>query len=252
MEDLLASVAYAAAENYLNHFRIGDRTGKTIFFQGGVALNEAVVAALQYFTKANIVVPEHNEVMGAIGAAICARKQSIGKTNFIGFEKIEKRNFTHDSFQCEGCANLCNVSKITTNDRLTLFGGDRCEKHSLSTKPKIKTKITIPDLFQEIEQLLRADYRKSEKNLYPSRIKIGIPRLFSQYYDFFPLWKAFFEELGFSITTSGITNKKIVGQGLANVVAETCLPAEITYGHLKDLLEKGVDYIFFPCLIDGP
>jgi activator of 2-hydroxyglutaryl-CoA dehydratase/predicted nucleotide-binding protein (sugar kinase/HSP70/actin superfamily) len=252
LDDLLASVAYAVAENYLNHFRIGDRNGKTIFFQGGVALNEAVVAALQYFTQANIVVPEHNEVMGAIGAAIYARKQSTRKTNFIGLDKIEKRNFTLDSFQCEGCANLCNVSKITTSDRLTLFGGDRCEKHSLSTKSKRKSKIKVLNLFQEREQLLRADYRRPEKNSYPSRIKIGIPRLFSLYYDFFPLWKAFFEELGFEITISGRTNKKIVGQGLVNVVAETCLPAEITYGHLKDLLEKGVDYIFFPCLIDGP
>jgi len=251
-EDLLASAAYAVAENYLNQFKIGDRSGKTIFFQGGVALNEAVVAALQYYTKANIIVPEHNEVMGAIGAAIYARKHYTGKTNFISLEKIEKRNYTLDSFQCEGCANFCNVSKVTINDGTTLYGGDRCEKYSLSMGQKIKPKITAPDLFKEREQLLRADYRRSEKKFRQSRPKIGIPRLFSQYYEFFPLWKAFFEELGFEVVTSGRTNKKIVAKGMDNVVSETCFPAEITYGHLKDLLEEGVDYIFFPCLIEGP
>jgi len=251
-EDLIASAAYAVAENYLNQFKIGDRTGKTIFFQGGVALNEAVVVAIQYFTEANIVVPEHNEVMGAIGAAIYAKKHYTGKTNFIGLKKIEKRNYVLDSFQCEGCANLCNVSQVTTNDGVILYGGERCEKYSLSTGQKIKPKITIPDLFKERDQLIRADYQRSERKLRHPRFKIGIPRLFSLYYEFFPLWKVFFEELGFEVVTSGRTNKKIVQKGLENVVAETCLPAEITYGHLKDLIEKDVDYIFFPCLIEGP
>ena len=250
LEDLLASAAYAIAENYLNQFKIGDRSRKTIFFQGGVALNEAVVAALQYFTKANIIVPEHNEVMGAIGAAIYARRHHTGKTNFIGLEKIKLRNYAIDSFQCEGCANLCNVSKVTTNDGAILYGGDRCEKYSLSTKQKTKTKREVPDLFGEREQLLKADYWRSEKRNRDSKLRIGIPRLFSHYYEFFPLWKTFFQELGCEVVTSGKTNRKIVAKGLDNVVAETCFPAEIAYGHLKDLLEKGVDYIFFPCLID--
>ncbi len=250
LEDLLASTAYAVAENYLNQFKIGDRSRKTIFFQGGVALNEAVVIALQYFTKANIIVPEHNEAMGAIGAAIYAKKHHTDKTNFIGLEKIEKRHYSLDSFQCEGCPNLCNVSQVITNDSATLYGGDRCEKYSLSTGQKQKPKIKVPDLFKEREQLLRVNYRRSGKKFGESRVKIGILLLFTQYYDFFPLWKAFFEELGFDVVTSGRTNKKIIAKGLDNVVAETCFPAEITYGHLKNLLEKKIDYIFFSSLID--
>jgi len=252
LEDLLASAAYAVAENYLNQFKIGDRSRKTIFFQGGVALNEAVVAALQYFTQANVIVPEHNEVMGAIGAAIHARRHHTDKTNFIGLEKIKKRKYAIDSFQCEGCTNLCNVSRVTTNDGAVLHGGDRCEKYSLSTEQKTKTKKEVPDLFREREQLLKADYLRSEKKNGESRFRIGIPRLFSHYYEFLPLWKTFFQELGCEVVISGKTNRKIVAKGLDHVVAETCFPAEIAYGHLKDLLEKSVDYIFFPCLIDGP
>jgi predicted CoA-substrate-specific enzyme activase len=252
LEDLLASAAYAVAENYLNQFKIGDRSKKTIFFQGGVALNEAVVAALQYFTQANVIVPEHNEVMGAIGAAIHARRHHTGKTNFIGLEKIKKRKYAIDSFQCEGCANLCNVSRVTTNDGVILHGGDRCEKYSLSTEQKTKAKREAPDLFREREQLLKADYWRSEKKNGEPRLRIGIPRLLSHYYEFLPLWKTFFQELGCEVVISGKTNRKTVAKGLEHVVAETCFPAEIAYGHLKDLLEKSVDYIFFPCLIDGP
>jgi len=252
LEDLLASAAYAVAENYLNQFKIGDKTGKTIFFQGGVALNEAVVAALQRLTNANIIVPEHNEVLGAIGAAIYAKRRHAAKTNFIGLERIEKRNFDLDSFRCEGCTNLCNVSQIKTNDGVTLYTGDRCEKYSLSTGHKSTSGETIPDLLKERDQLLREGFQESEKKIRRFRPKIGIPRLFSQYYEFLPLWKAFFEELGFEVLTSRRTNKKIIEKGLDSVAAETCFPAEITYGHLKDLLEEGVDFIFFPCLIEGP
>ncbi len=252
LEDLLASAAYAVAENYLNQFKIGDKSGITIFFQGGVALNEAVVAALQHLTNANIIVPEHNEVLGAIGAAIYAKRHPTEKTHFIGLEKIEKRNYALDSFRCEGCTNLCNVSQIKTNDGVTLYGGDRCEKYSLSTGHKSTLGIRVPDLFKEREQLLRANFQGSEKKVGRIRPKIGIPRLFSQYYDFFPIWKSFFEELGFKVLTSRRTNKKIIEKSLDSVAAETCFPAEISYGHLKELLEERVDFIFFPCLIEGP
>lgn len=250
--DLLASAVYGVAENFLSQFKIGDKKGKTIFFQGGVALNPAVAAALHYFTRAKIIVPEHNEVMGAIGAAVYARKNYPNCTKFIGLEKAGKRSYSVDSFQCEGCANFCNVSKVTTSDRVTLYGGDRCEKYSLSTGQRETISSPIPDLFKERERLLRQDHMDSVRKSTERFPRVGIPRLFSQYYEFFPLWKGFFEALGFEVVTSGRTNKKIISQGLDNVVAETCFPAEIAYGHLKDLLEKGVDYIFFPSLIDAP
>lgn len=251
-DDLLASAAYAVAENYLNQFKIGDRSGKTIFFQGGVALNEAVVVALQHQTKANLIVPEHNEVMGAIGAAIHAKQHYSGRTNFIGLGKIEKRDYALDSFSCEGCANLCHVSQVSTNDGMILYGGDRCEKYSLSTGRKRKSKPAAPDLFKEREQLLSEDFGRPGKITQDSRPLVGIPRLFSQYYDYFPLWRTFFEALGLKVVTSGKTNQKIIARSQESVVAETCFPAEMAYGHLKELVDRDVDYIFFPCLIDSP
>jgi predicted CoA-substrate-specific enzyme activase len=250
--DLLATIADAMAKNYLNQFRIGDRTGQNIFFQGGVALNHAVVSALQQQTGANIIVPEHNEVMGAIGAAIVARQNYKEKTKFSGFDTIDKRNYQIESFECLDCESLCNVSKVTTSDGLTLHGGDRCEKYSLETGQKTKRKLELPDLFRERTKLLRANYRSEirDEKVQMSEKVIGIPKVFAAYYDYFPMFKAFFEDLGFKVVTSKTTNKKIADSSLENVLSECCFPAEITYGHLKDLQSRGVDYIFFPSIVE--
>ena len=74
--------------------------------------------------------------------------------------------------------------------------------------------------------------------------KVGIPRgLF--YYQFYPLWKSFFEELGAEIIISGNTSKKILDDGVKKCVDEACLPVKVFYGHIASLKDK-VDYLFIP------
>ena len=31
-----------------------------------------------------------------------------------------------------------------------------------------------------------------------------------------------------------------------------CYPAKLVHGHIENLLEKGVDRIFYPCIQNGP
>ncbi|MDP2952946.1 MAG: acyl-CoA dehydratase activase-related protein, partial [Chloroflexota bacterium] len=54
-------------------------------------------------------------------------------------------------------------------------------------------------------------------------IKVGIPRALL-YYEFYPLWRAFFEGVGGEVITSPITQRDTVATGAARVVADTCLP----------------------------
>lgn len=75
-------------------------------------------------------------------------------------------------------------------------------------------------------------------------IKIGIPRGL-WFYDYYPLWKSFYEELGAEVIFSNPTNKKILDEGVKNTVDEACLPVKIFHGHVLDLKDK-VDYIFLP------
>lgn len=247
--DLVASLCHAIAHNYLNEFKIGDKRGRNIFLQGGVALNRAVVVALQYLTKAQITIPPHCEVLGAIGAAILAKEMYQGKTNFVGFKKLKGRSYSLKSFECKGCANVCTVKMVEIEEEgITYYYGDRCQKYQKSAD-QLSVKNNLPDLFRERERLLT---RTHETKIKRNGVKIGIPRLFSIYYDLFPLWQTFFTELGYQVTTSEITNKRLLAKGADGILSDTCLPAEILTGHIRNLLEKGVDYIFLPSVIDMP
>ncbi|HHV96105.1 MAG TPA: hypothetical protein GXX37_06475 [Clostridiaceae bacterium] len=74
--------------------------------------------------------------------------------------------------------------------------------------------------------------------------KIGIPRgLF--YYQFYPFWKSFFEELGAEIVVSDHTSRKILDEGVKKCVDEACLPVKIFFGHVENIKDK-VDYLFLP------
>lgn len=77
--------------------------------------------------------------------------------------------------------------------------------------------------------------------------KVGIPQsLF--FYDYYPLWKEFFNELGAEVVVSSKTNKSILNDGVSSCVDEACLPVKVYHGHVMELKNK-VDYLFIPKII---
>lgn len=76
-------------------------------------------------------------------------------------------------------------------------------------------------------------------------MRIGIPRALF-YYQYFTLFKTFFEDLGAEVITSPPTNKEIFEAGCSRVVAEICLPVKIFCGHA--LFLKDCDFIFIPSI----
>ncbi|MCX7745609.1 MAG: acyl-CoA dehydratase activase-related protein [Clostridia bacterium] len=74
--------------------------------------------------------------------------------------------------------------------------------------------------------------------------KVGIPRgLF--YYNYFPLWRTFFEELGAEVVVSAHTTKQILDVGVKSCVDEACLPLKVYHGHVSEIKDR-VDYLFVP------
>ena len=66
------------------------------------------------------------------------------------------------------------------------------------------------------------------------------------YYDRFPFWCAYFQELGFDVVVSSPTDRKISMAGEELAIAQPCFPVKVAHGHVQDLLEKCVDYMLLP------
>ena len=77
-------------------------------------------------------------------------------------------------------------------------------------------------------------------------IRIGIPRALL-YYQYYPMWKTFFEELGAEVVVSPPTTQVMLTSGSSRVVADTCLPVKVFLGHILALVGK-CDYIFVPAI----
>lgn len=244
-EDLLAGLAYSIVQNYINRVVAGKPIGKNIFFQGGVAFNKSVVAAFEKYLDVKVTVPPDHDVMGAIGMALIARRHvsemGIGKSAFKGFD-LSERNYEMSSFQCKGCPNVCEINRIRIEgEEGFLFYGGRCEKYDINKK---KQKVAVPDLFGWRESLLRA-----ERPSHGTGPRIGIPYIFF-FHEQLPYWQTLLNELGFRVEVSPGTNREIVELGNEIVLSEACFPVKVALGHIKYLVDKGVDAIFLPSFAD--
>jgi len=130
-EDIIGGLCEAMVRNYLSNVGKGKDIRGKVFFQGGVAANIGIKAAFESALGTEIYVPEHYDVMGAIGCAILAKEELMrtGKTNFKGFE-IATNDFIPRSIECNGCGNNCEVIEIKNGEKTVGCFGDRCGKWS--------------------------------------------------------------------------------------------------------------------------
>jgi len=119
----------ALARNFLTGVAAGRRIDPPVVFQGGVASNIAVRQAFTRELGCEVMVPELNDVMGAIGVAILAgrHRRADEPTRFRGFEVHPGELATRD-FECDGCSNRCEIVEILHGDKLLSRWGSRCGK----------------------------------------------------------------------------------------------------------------------------
>ena len=248
VEDLVGGLSYSIVRNYLNRVVQTKPVGNRIFFQGGVAANKGVVAAFEMVTGKPIIVPQHYEVTGAIGCACIAMDEDKGRgSTFKGFD-LSKKQYEITSFECRECANHCEVNRVVVEGEKPLYYGSRCEKYDVDRRAR--ESLAFPDHFGERQEMLLAPYTPSEA---PSTgaIRVGIPRALL-FYELYPFWQAFFGELGCEVVVSDPTTKRVIHDGAERSVAETCFPMKVALGHVLNLLNKEIDYVFLPTVINLP
>ena len=273
--DLVAGLAYSVVYNYINRVVRGRKIGDCIFFQGGTAYNDSVAAAFAAVCGKEIIVPPHNGVIGAIGAALLARDKmlyappaprpdakQIGQyvpvspepadgeapgpaaSRFRGYD-LSKVNYTLREFTCKGCSNACQIQEFNVEGERT-YWGDKCSDR-YRKRAKATRKPAIGDLLELRTKLLLetpADLPDPPAGA-PS---VGIPlTMFA--YESLPFWRTLLARLGYNVVLGDPTNQRIVQAGLDAVVAEPCFPIIAAHGHVGHLIEKGTDFILLPNII---
>jgi predicted CoA-substrate-specific enzyme activase len=128
-EDIISGLCEALVRNYLNNVGKGKDIKGPVVFQGGVAANIGIKKAFEKALDLRVNVPEHFDVMGAIGAAILAKDYVKNKdaTSFKGME-IADINYKVRGFECNDCANMCEVIEIYGDNKILARYGDKCGK----------------------------------------------------------------------------------------------------------------------------
>ena len=125
------------------------------------------------------------------------------------------------------------------------FYGGICDRYDIQRGESAAKE--VPDLFKEREEMFMRYYDENEFDT--GSPVVGIPRIL-MFFEQFPLWATFFKELRIRVVLSDKTNSRLIHGGLQEVLAETCYPVKVAYGHMVNLIEKSVDCIFLPCVID--
>jgi predicted CoA-substrate-specific enzyme activase len=250
-EDLVAGLSYSIVANYLNRVVGRRKIGDNICFQGGTAFNKAVWAAFEKVTGKPIMVPDHHEVTGALGAAAIAAEymaqETPNKSKFKGFENLVNADYTVESFACEHCSNHCEIKKVQLVKAEPLYYGSRCDRYNLKKKDARKSRFNTFAYRQE--KLLEFAGLNLKSKIENRKSKtIGIPMALASW-QLLPMFGRFFKELGFEVVLSGRTSKETIRKGVESVTAQPCFPIKIANGHVLELIEKGVDFIFLPSIV---
>jgi len=247
LEKIVSGLAYSVATNYINRVVRGRKIGEVIFFQGGTAYNDAVAAAFASILGKRIIVPPFNGVMGAVGVALLAREKMIKTkdvSKFRGFD-LDKIDYKIREFTCKGCTNYCQIQEFTVDGERT-YWGDKCSERYRKAV-KCERQPVIENLIEFRRNRLLADYDPEAG----SGPVVGLPFCMSLY-EWAPFWLRLFRNLEIKVLLSGTTTNQIVNIGLESVVSEPCFPIQVAHGHIRWLIDQGVDYLFVPNTITAP
>ncbi len=219
-----------------------DELGKHIVVQGGTFLNDAVLRSFELELGRNVVRPAIAGLMGAFGCALYAMEHKGEKSSIITAEQLEDFTYSAKQRTCGGCTAHCNLTVISFGDKTNgrkFISGNRCEKGA---------GIALTE-----EKLRLYDYKYnrllSVTNEKPSspKAKVGIP-LCLGFYEQLPFWHRVFTDLGFEVIVSEESSRDIYYKGQHTIPSDTvCYPAKLAHGHILSLLERGADFIFYPC-----
>lgn len=245
VEDISAGLSSSIVKNAIYKViraRTPDELGQHIVVQGGTFLNDAVLRSFEKETGKEVVRPAIAGLMGAFGAALYAMENTPEEkliSSLVTEPELRAFSYASRSVTCKGCTSRCNVNILTFADGRRFISGNKCERGAGLPVSK-----NLPDLYQfKYEKL----YSLPRENVPGARATVGLPVqlvMFEQ----LPLWTRFFETCGFQVALSDRSSRELYFLGQHTVASDTaCYPAKLMHGHIESLLNRGVDFVFYPC-----
>ncbi len=242
VEDISAGLSVSVVKNAIYKvIRAGsaEELGKNIVVQGGTFYNDAVLRSFEKELGRNVIRPAIAGLMGAYGAALCAMKQRT--SGIITREALATFAHTSQATVCKGCTNNCHLTVNTFSGGKTYISGNQCQK-GLGLKAEAEGNLNVYEFKRQYLSGLSTDAEEG------ARGKIGLPLALGMY-ELLPLWYGIFSNLGFNIQVSGMSTKRTYEKGQFSIPSDTaCYPAKLMHGHIEELVERGCDAIFYPCL----
>ncbi len=227
--------------------------GENIVVQGGTFLNDAVLRAFEQELKKEVVRPNIAGLMGAYGAALYAKFASSKQNGNENYDKedykstiisqSELRSFSHsvNMATCRLCSNNCRLTVNTFGKERKFIGGNRCEK-------PVQKSVGLGDDFNIYSYKLKLLDEYALKKQEGKRGKIGIPLVLNMF-ELLPFWHTFFTKLNFEVVVSQKSNRNTYLKGQHTIPSDTvCFPAKLVHGHIEQLIEDGINTIFYPCM----
>ncbi|MBR1751396.1 MAG: 2-hydroxyacyl-CoA dehydratase [Ruminococcus sp.] len=247
VEDISAGLSSSIIKNAIYKViraKSVDELGENIVVQGGTFLNDAVLRSFEKELGRNVIRPAIAGLMGAFGCALFAMERTRADKSFesglLTPQQLEEFSYKSTAVQCGGCTAHCSLTVIRFNDGHRFTSGNRCERGA-GIKLTNRTENMIEYKYNTLLSL------ESKKPSAP-RARVGLPLVLS-FYDLLPFWHTLFTDLGFEVVLSEESTRATYYKGQQTIPSDTvCYPAKIAHGHIESLLEKGVDFIFYPCM----
>lgn len=242
--DIAAGLSYSVIKNALQKVikcRDPKDLGKRIVVQGGTFYGDAILRSFELISGREVIRPNFTGLIGAIGAALISKERYTGgKSKILTPEQL--KDFSYNSIQanCGKCGNNCilTINKFSNGNKY--ITGNRCERGiGIGNKKR-----SLPNLYNyKYKRTFNYESIPLDKS---KRGVVGIPRVLN-IYENYPFWHTFFTQLDFSVVLSCNSSRKVYEKGLESIPSDTaCYPAKMVHGHIIDLVERGVDFIFYP------
>lgn len=147
-------------------------------------------------------------------------------------------------FGISGAFGVALLALKNIGDRESTFAGFDFSGESMhidTTNAEVRKNI---EFYRQADKLLLDGYTGVRD---PAKKTVGVPFVL-MIHKFFPMANAFFTSLGFNVILTHPTDEETIRLSQEYARGETCYPVKLIYGHMKQLIDQKVDYIFLPTI----